>query len=174
VTPDLRFPIGDFDLEDSLQNSVRETRIESIVKLPEMLLQSLDGLDEEQLNTPYRPDGWTVRQLVHHVADSHLNAYCRFKLALTELNPTIRAYYEDKWAEMPDSELDLEPSIKIIEGVHLRWAAILQSMTNDDFERNLNHPESGAWTLEGMTALYDWHSRHHTAHITALRDRLNW
>jgi len=169
---DLRFPIGDFDLA-SVKTGVAD-HIRTIAKLPEQLKGAVDGLDQEQIDTPYRPDGWTVRQLVHHVADSHLNAYTRFKLALTEDSPTIRPYFEDKWAELADSKEPLEHSFKIIDGVHHRWAVLLGSLSEEDFQRPLLHPESGTWELSGMLALYDWHSRHHTAHITSLRQRKGW
>jgi hypothetical protein len=171
---DMRFPIGDFKLEESLLTSQRADRINTISTLPESLDRALDGLDQKQIDTRYRPEGWTIRQVVHHIADSHLNAHCRFKLALTEEVPTIRAYREDLWAELPDSGLELDSSLQIIRGVHTRWAHLLKNMSDEDFAKELNHPESGRWTLEAMTALYDWHSRHHTAHITELRKRMDW
>jgi uncharacterized damage-inducible protein DinB len=144
------------------------------VDLPKKIRQAVSDLSEEQLDTPYRPEGWTVRQVVHHVADSHLNSYCRFKLALTEDVPTIRPYYEDRWAELADSKLPIEDSLKILEGVHSRWVSFLNSLTDEDFQRKLNHPESGEWTIEKFLGLYDWHSKHHTAHITSLRERNGW
>lgn len=171
---ELRYPIGEFDLDASLAGSSREQRIETIVKLPGEIRAAVQGLGEEQLGEPYRPEGWSVRQLVHHVADSHINSYCRFKLTLTEDRPTIRAYDQDLWAELPDSGAGIESSLTLIEGLHRRWADLLNSMDGDDFERELDHPESGPWTLDAMLALYSWHSRHHTAHITSLRSRKNW
>lgn len=131
-------------------------------------------MTDEQLDTPYRPGGWTVRQTVHHVADSHLNALTRFKLALTEDVPTIRPYDEARWAELGDSSLPLDSSMQIIEGLHLHWTTLLHSMSDDDFSRKLIHPDSGEWTLGQMLGLYSWHSRHHTAHITQLRERSGW
>ncbi len=171
---DLRFPIGKFDTQPEIKPEMRGGFVKTIKDLPLMLAKAVENLDESQLETPYRDEGWTVRQTVHHVADSHLNAYIRFKLALTEDKPTIRPYAEDKWAELADSRLPLDVSFKIIEGVHTRWSHLLDSMSEADFQRKLVHPDSGEFTLEKMLALYDWHSRHHTAHITSLRERLNW
>jgi len=169
MSEDLRFPIGKFNPDFELSLNLRKSCIQTIEDLPGRLFKAVSGLDDEQLNTPYRPEGWSVKQVVHHLADSHLNSYCRFKLALTEQFPAIRGYYEDRWAELPDSKLPIESSLKIIDGLHIRWAAMLKSMSDDDFARKLNHPESGEWTLDKMLGLYDWHSKHHTAHITKLR-----
>lgn len=174
MSEDLRYPIGDFDSNVEINSETRKNFIRTIEDLPEKIRTSVDKLSDDQLDTPYRPEGWTVRQLVHHIADSHLNAYCRFKLALTEEFPTIRPYYEDRWAILADSKLPIEDSLKIIEGVHTRWAAILSSMTDEDFQRKLNHPESGEWSLEKFLALYNWHSKHHAAHITSLCERKGW
>jgi len=139
------------------------------------IAEAVSGLTDEQLDTPYREGGWTLRQTVHHVADSHINSFCRFKLALTEDDPpTIRPYYEDRWADLPDSNLPVEVSLKIIEGVHQRWTRMLKTMTDADFEREFIHPETGPWKLEKALAMYAWHSRHHTAHITSLRETNNW
>ncbi|MBX3296173.1 MAG: putative metal-dependent hydrolase [Acidobacteria bacterium] len=168
---DLRFPIGPFELNDGTS---REERIAVIRELPEKLREACAGLSPEQLDTPYRPGGWSLRQTVHHVADSHVNAYCRFKLALTETDPTIRPYHEDRWAELPDKDLEIEPSLKIIEGVHAHWTALLEAMSDEDYRRELEHPESGRWRLEDMLGLYAWHSRHHTAHLTTTRERNGW
>lgn len=168
---DPRFPIGKFDPNAA---GTREDSIQAIKDLPVNLANAVNGLDDEQLDTPYREGGWTLRQTVHHVADSHINSLCRFKLALTEENPTIRPYYEARWAELTDSSLPVDISLKIIEGIHSRWAALLESMSDEDFTRRLQHPESGEWALENMLAMYAWHSRHHTAHITRLRDRMGW
>lgn len=171
MSEDLSYPIGKFDPSDS---RTRTANIETIRSLPEELSNAVRDLDEAQLDTPYRPEGWTVRQTVHHVGDSHLNSIIRFKLALTEDNPTIRPYYEDRWAELDDSRMPLDASLKIIDGLHARWASLLASMTDADFERRLTHPETGEWTLENMLGLYAWHSRHHTAHINNLRQRNGW
>lgn len=174
MADDLRFPIGKFDSNFEMTTEMRSAFVRTISELPDSLKTSIQGLNESQLDTEYRPDGWTVRQVVHHVADSHLNSYCRFKLALTEDFPTIRAYHEDRWAELSDSKLPVEPSLKIIEGIHYRWTNLLESMSVEDFQRKINHPESGEWTLDKFLGLYDWHSKHHTAHITALRGRKGW
>ena len=174
MSEDLRFPIGKFDKNMEITPESRREFIKTISDLPENLEKAIENLNEEQLDTPYRPEGWTVRQTVHHIADSHLNSFIRFKLALTEDVPTIRPYYEDRWAELADSEMPVDVSMKIIEGIHSRWAKLLNAMSDEDFQRKLNHPESGEWTLEKMLALYDWHSKHHTAHITKLRERNNW
>ena len=157
-----------------LRTELRQKYIQTISDLHENLYEAVKNLWDEQLDTPYRPEGWTVRQVVHHIADSHLNSFCRFKLALTEDVPTIRPYYEDRWAELEDSKMPIDVSMKIIEGIHSRWTALLNSMSDEDFKRKLNHPESGEWTLDKFLGLYDWHSRHHLAHITTLAERENW
>lgn len=174
MTNDLRFPIGKFDSGREVTPELRRQFIQAIKDLPENIKNAVADLNDEQLDTPYRPEGWTVRQTVHHVADSHLNSYIRFKLALTEETPTIRPYYEDRWAELKDSEMPIDVSMKIIEGVHARWANLLDSMSDADFQRKLIHPETGDWTLEKMLGLYEWHGKHHTAHITNLRERNDW
>ena len=174
MVEDLRYPIGKFDSNIDITPEIRQQFIETIIELPKKIREAINNLSDTQLDTPYRPEGWTVRQLVHHIADSHLNSFCRFKLALTEDFPTIRPYYEDRWALLADSRLPVEDSLKIIEGVHSRWTSLLNSMTDEDFQRKLNHPESGEWTIEKFLALYDWHSRHHTAHINSLRQRNGW
>jgi uncharacterized damage-inducible protein DinB len=174
VNEDLRYPVGEFDKNIEITPEKRLEFIQTIKDLPEKLAEAVAGLSEEQLDTPYRPKGWTVRQTVHHVADSHINSLCRFKLAMTEENPTIRPYFEDRWAELADSRLPVEVSLKIIEGIHRRWVVLLESLTDEDFQKPLIHPESGAWTVDGFLALYAWHSRHHTAHITKLRERRGW
>jgi uncharacterized damage-inducible protein DinB len=175
MAEDLRFPIGEFDAHYTISVDARNWRIEAIAELPCRIAEAINGLDNSQLDSPYRPDGWSVRQTVHHVADSHMNSLTRFKLALTEdQTPTIKPYFEDRWAELDDSKLPVDVSMKIIEGTHARWTALLRSMTDDDFQKSFHHPETGNWTLEGALALYAWHSRHHTAHITSLRKRMGW
>lgn len=174
MSEDLRYPIGKFDGNIEITPEIRDRFIKTIEDLPKNLEKAVTDLNDEQLDTRYRPEGWTVRQTVHHIADSHLNSYCRFKLALTEDVPTIRPYYEERWAELADSRMPIDVSMKIIEGIHSRWAMLLNSMTDEDFKKQLKHPASGEWTLEKMLGLYDWHSRHHTAHITKLRERSNW
>jgi uncharacterized damage-inducible protein DinB len=169
---DLRYPVGKFDPS---AYSDREVNLKTISALPENLREAVAGLSDEQLDTPYRDGGWTLRQTVHHIADSHINSLCRFKLALTEDEaPTIVPYAEDRWAELADSKLPVETSLSIVDGVHQRWATLVQSMTEDDFKREFKHPETGNWTLERVLGLYAWHSLHHTAHITRTRDRNGW
>ncbi len=174
MSEDLRFPLGNFDKKIEITPESRKEFIRTISQLPVNLEKAVSDLSDEQLETPYRPEGWTVRKTVHHVADSHLNAYTRFKLALTEDVPTIRPYAEDRWANLADSQMPIDVSLKIIEGIHARWTTLLESMSEEDFQKQLNHPETGIWTLETMLALYEWHSRHHTAHITKLRERNRW
>lgn len=172
---DLSFPIGKFDLNYETTPEARQKRFETIKDLPNAVIAAVSGLTDEQLDTPYRPGGWTVRQTVHHIADSHANSLIRFKLALTEDEPpTIKPYYEDRWAKLGDNNLPVDVSLKMIEAIHTRWAALLDSMSDEDFQKSFIHPETGEWPLEGALALYDWHSRHHTAHITHLRERMNW
>ena len=169
---DLRYPVGKFDPS---AYSDRARNLATIADLPAKLREAVEGLSEEQLDTPYRDGGWTLRQTVHHLADSHINSFCRFKLALTEDEvPTIRPYYEDRWAELADSDLPVESSLAIVDGVHQRWAALLGSMSDEDFAREFKHPETGNWTLERVLGLYAWHSRHHTAHISTTRERNGW
>lgn len=174
MSEDLRFPIGKFDKSIEITAKIRQQLTHIIAELPEKINSATKSLSDAQLDTPYRPGGWTVRQTVHHIADSHLNSFIRFKLALTEDVPTIRPYFEDRWAELADSRMPIDVSIKIIEGIHARWTNLLESMSEKDFNKQLNHPDSGVWTLEKMLALYGWHSRHHTAHITNLLERNNW
>jgi hypothetical protein len=169
---DLRYPVGKYD---PVAYSSREQNIGTIANTPANVREAVDGLTDEQLDTPYRPEGWTLRQTVHHIADSHINSLCRFKLALTEdETPTIRPYAEDRWAELADSKLPVDVSLAIIDGVHTRWVELLQNMTDADYEREFKHPETGNWTLEKVLGLYAWHSRHHTAHITSTRERNGW
>ncbi len=142
---------------------------------PGYLNTTVQSLSQPQLNTPYRPGGWTVNQLVHHLADSHMNAYSRFKLALTEESPTIKPYFEAKWADLPDSELPMEISLQLIKGIHLRWVTILAHLTPDKFERNYYHPESQEYiSLKKACMMYEWHSKHHLAHIQHLIIRESW
>ena len=171
---DLRYPIGNFEANFEITPELRNSFIQTIEDLPQKLKEAVEGLSDEQLETPYRPEGWTVRQTVHHVADSHINLFIRFRLALTEDAPTIRPYNEAEWAKLPDAKMPLDVSFKIIEGVHSRLTNLLQAMTDEQFARKLIHPESGEWTIEAMLSLYDWHSKHHTAHIMRLRERKGW
>ena len=172
MNTDLSYPIGKFDLNDYAD---RAANLRTIAELPTNVNKAVDGLTEEQIDAEYRPGGWTVRQTVHHIADSHMNSQIRFKLALTEDEaPTIRPYYEDRWAELNDSKLPVDVSLKLIDAIHTRWSALLASMSDADFAKKFIHPETGEWTLDRALALYAWHSKHHTAHITRLRDRMNW
>jgi len=172
---DLRYPIGRFNAPASSMAGIRSAHIQTLRLLPERLKAAVDGLDDHQLDTPYRDGGWTVRQLVHHVADSHANSYVRFKLALTEDWPTIKPYDETAWANLADSRwLPVEVSLSLIAALHARWVALLEAMSDEDFHKGYNHPESGRQNLARALALYDWHSRHHTAHITSLRARQGW
>lgn len=175
MTEDLRYPIGNFDREYIVSPELRAERIATIAALPDAVATAVERLNETQIDTEYRPSGWTVRQTVHHIADSHSNSLSRFKLALTEDEPpTIKPYFEDRWAELADSKLPVDISLKMIEAIHTRWVALLESMSDDDFKREFIHPETGVWPLEGALALYAWHSQHHTAHIVNLRKRAAW
>jgi hypothetical protein len=172
---DLRFPTGRFQRPASLDADARARAIETIAGTPARLREAVRGLTEEQLDTPYRPGGWTVRQVIHHVPDSHVNAYVRFKLALTEDTPTIKPYDESRWAELADSKVvPIATSLTFLDVVHERWIAILHAMSASDFDRMLTHPESGRQSLDQMLALYAWHGPHHVAHVTALRARMGW
>jgi hypothetical protein len=171
---DLSYPIGRFRRVTSLTGAERQESIESIAAAPARLRAAVQGLTEEQLDTPYRPGGWTVRQVVHHVPDSHMNAYIRFKWTLTEDNPTIKTYEQGLWAELADSRGPVEGSLAMLEALHDRWVRLLRSLTSEDFSRPFNHPENGPMTLDGLLVLYDWHGRHHAAHVTGLRERMEW
>lgn len=172
---DLRYPIGRFELVHTLSPEQRGVCIEQIAAAPGHLRRAVEGLTNAQLETPYRPDGWTVRQVVHHVPDSHLNAYMRFKLALTEDAPAIKTYEEKRWAETPEARTaPIDVSLALLDALHRRWVLLLRAMGPGDFARTLRHPEWGTPSLDGMLALYAWHGRHHVAHITALRQRMPW
>jgi DinB family protein len=172
---DLRYPVGPFKFEGTLSPEQRRVFIDEIAATPEKMRAAVSGLSDEQLDTPYRPDGWTVRQVVHHVPDSHLNSYCRFKLALTEDHPTIRAYDENLWANTNDAlRAPVEISLDLLEALHRRWVLFLRSFDDKDFERTFNHPELGTVSVDKNVALYSWHGRHHVAHITSLRERNGW
>ena len=167
MTDELKYPIGKFTPPASYTNADIETWINDIKTLPGKLRQTISTLNEKQLDTPYRPGGWTIRQLVHHIADSHMNSIIRFKWALTESTPTIKAYEENDWAMLADYRLPVEPSLKILEGVHQRLVALFESFTENEWSRDFIHPETGATIhLKRNLALYAWHSKHHLAHIT--------
>ena len=169
----LRYPIGTFQKPAEITQEILHSWIADIEVLPELLRQAVAGLTEEQLLLPYRPQGWTVRQTVNHVADSHANAFIRFKLALTEDTPTIKPYEEHLWAELEDGKnASIEWSLVMLEMLHKRWVMLLKSMTTDQFERKFMHPETKHLNaLRSVTGMYSWHGKHHTAHITSLRER---
>lgn len=167
---DPRFPIGRFERKDVLNPQEREVLIDQIAEAPARLREAAARLSESQLGTPYREGGWTARQVLHHVPDSHLNAYTRFKLALTETVPTIRPYDEAAWAELADSrDTPIETSLTLLESLHIRWVSLLRSMVPADFARTLIHPDHGAMTLDNLLALYAWHGRHHAGHVASVR-----
>jgi uncharacterized damage-inducible protein DinB len=171
---DLRYPIGRFLPPAAGTPGIRAAQIETLGLLPERLRAAVNGLSDAQLDTPYRDGGWTVRQVVHHLADSHANSVIRFKLALTEDWPNVKTYDEAAWARLPDSRLPIDGSLVFIDALHSRWVALLQFMSEGDFLKGFNHPELGRQTLAASLALYEWHARHHTAHITNLRARMGW
>lgn len=172
---DLRFPVGKFSYEASPSEGQKQQLIADIAQTPASLRKAVQGLSEAQLDTPYRPEGWTVRQVVHHVPDSHLNSYVRFKLALTEDEPTIKPYEEGRWAELPDSKATpIEVSLTLLDSLHDRWVRLLRALTPEQWKRSFRHPELGSMTLEKTLALYAWHGKHHVAHITELRKRMSW
>ena len=173
---DPRYPIGKFSFEDSPSQVQRDTWLNDLASLPQELRKAIEGFSDKQLDIPYREGGWTVRQVVHHVADSHMNSYVRFKLALTEDAPTVKPYNEAAWAELVDAKtLDVETSLVLLEALHKRWTTLLKSLDTKDWARTFTHPESGREaSLERNLALYSWHGRHHTAHITALREQKDW
>ncbi len=172
---DLSYPIGKFKPESNLSSQRRAELIAQIAEAPARMRAVVHELSPQQLDTPYRPQGWTVRQVVHHVPDSHMNAYIRFKLALTEAEPTIKPYEQQLWAELADSrETPVETSLTLLECLHERWVLLLKSIADDDWQRIFRHPELGIVRLDTNLALYAWHGRHHVAHITALRERMGW
>ncbi|MGA8162400.1 MAG: bacillithiol transferase BstA [Acidobacteriaceae bacterium] len=171
---DPRYPIGRFNRSAANLND-HGSSVATLAALPEKLRSAVHGLNKAQLNTPYRDGGWTVRQLVHHVADSHMNAYVRMRLALTEDWPTIKSYDERAWADLPDARTaPVQTSLSLIEALHERWTLLLRSLNEEQWQRGYNHPENGRQTLAEAVALYDWHSRHHVAHIQELRKRMSW
>src|ERR1700757_3935263 len=172
---DPRYPIGRFVPDPAPSPETRSRHIEAITALPAQMRRAVEGLKDPQLNTPYREGGWTVRQVIHHVPDSHLNAYIRCKWAITEHNPTIKPYEEGAWAALKDSELTpIEVSLTLLESLHARWAVLLKSLSQEDFQRKFVHPDSGPRDVDWLLQLYSWHGRHHTAHITSLRERMGW
>jgi hypothetical protein len=175
-TEDLRYPVGKFQYDGDASQPARERRIGEIGAAPGHLRAAVAGLSQAQLDTPYRPGGWTVRQVVHHLPDSHLNAYTRIKLALTEDSPTIRPYEEARWAELPDARsAPVDVSLSLLDFLHQRWVLLLRQLEPADFGRRFTHPEHGRrFDLDEAIAMYAWHGRHHVAHITSLRGRMGW
>jgi uncharacterized damage-inducible protein DinB len=172
---DLRYPIGRFEWTGPSTAEDRQRWIEQIGSLPSELLSAAGGLTHEQLDTPYRDGGWTVRQVIHHVADSHMHSYLRCKLALVEDDPTIKAYDEKVWAQLPDSvTAPCEISLSLLDSLHRRWVVVWKNIADDEWSRSYRHPEHGLVSLDMTLAHYAWHGRHHTAHITGLRQRMNW
>ena len=169
---DLSFPIGKFHLPQTIAPDERQTWIGEVERLPADLAKATTGLTDAQLDTEYRPGGWTVRQVVHHLADSHMNSYARFRLALTEPSPTIKAYAEAAWAELPDAKsAPIELSLELLRGLHARWVMLLKSMSDAGFAKTFRHPERGEMRLDSALTLYAWHGRHHLAHLTGLHGR---
>jgi uncharacterized damage-inducible protein DinB len=172
---DLRYPVGKFEYQGPLSEAQKSGLIQQIADTPANLRSAIKALSETQADTAYRPGGWTVRQVVHHVPDSHLNAYVRFKLALTEDEPTIKTYEEARWAELPDTKTTpIEVSLTLLDSLHDRWVRLLRSLDPEQWKRSFRHPELGPMTLEKTLALYAWHGGHHVAHITELRKRMSW
>ncbi|HEX5970392.1 MAG TPA: bacillithiol transferase BstA [Gemmatimonadaceae bacterium] len=174
AAPDPRYPIGRADRRPVLTADERRSAIDALAAAPAGFRAAVRGLTDAQLDTPYRPGGWTVRQLVHHVADSHLNAYTRFKLGLTEDNPTIKPYDQDAWVTLADSTMPVAVSLDLLDALHARLVALLRTAPPDAFSRTIEHPENGPMTLDQMLGVYSWHGRHHAAHITTLRERMGW
>ena len=171
---DPRYPVGEFHYDGPYSEAQRRQLIAILEALPAKLREAVDGLNEKQIDTPYRDGGWTVRQTVHHIADSHMNSFIRFRLAITEDNPTIKPYKEALWAEIPDAREPVEVSLTLIDSLHRRMVVMLRAFKPADWQRTLVHPENGQMTLDRMLGIYAWHSRHHVAHITELRKRMGW
>jgi hypothetical protein len=172
---DLRYPIGKFTYDGSLSEDQKQKFLADIAQAPASLRMAVKGLSDDQLDTPYRPEGWTVRQVAHHLPDSHLNAYIRTKLALTEDEPTIKPYAEDRWARLADTQATpVEVSLALLDALHDRWIRLLRLLRPEDWKRTFRHPDLGPMSLEKNLALYAWHGRHHVAHITSLRERDGW
>jgi hypothetical protein len=172
---DPRYPIGKFAMPASVTSALRQSAIERIAETPGNIRAAVKGLSESQLETPYREGGWTIRQVVHHVPDSHVNAYVRLKLALTESAPTIKPYAEEKWAELSDSRsTPIETSLTLLESLHSRWVLLLRALKSEDFSRKLIHPDHGERNIDWLLFIYGWHGPHHTAHITELRKSKGW
>jgi hypothetical protein len=174
-SPDLCYPIGRFAPPAATDAAARAGFVAQLAVAPDLLRRAVAGMGDERLDTPYRPGGWTVRQVVHHLPDSHLNAYVRFKLALTESEPVIRTYDEKLWAGLPEARTGpAELSLDLLDALHRRWVAALRALAPDAFARTLRHPDLGPMTVDRLVALYAWHGRHPVAHVTALAAREGW
>jgi hypothetical protein len=172
---DLKYPVGRFDPKSPLPVGGRSTLIESVAAAPYRLRQAVESLSDAQLDTPYRDGGWTVRQVVHHVPESHMNAYVRMKWGLTEDRPLIKTYDENLWAQLPDVRTgEIEPSLTLLDALHKRWVILLNSMSDVDYQRTIKHPEWGEIDLQTLLKQYEWHGRHHLGHVTGLRERSGW
>lgn len=171
---DPRYPIGKFEVPAPITPQKRQQAMDEIASTPAKMRAAVKGLNDAQLDTPYREGGWTVRQVVHHVPDSHMNALIRLKLALTEENPTIKPYNETAWAQLADAKMPLEASLTLLDSVHARWDRVWRSLQPGDFARKLVHPDHGERTIDWLLFDYEWHGRHHTAHITELRKQKGW
>ena len=175
MSNNLQYPVGKFEITPGTTHEQRRALIESIAQTPARLRTAIANLSTNQLDEPYRPNGWTVRQVVHHLSDSHLNGYTRFKLGLTEAEPTIKPYDENRWAMLEDGRsADPEVSLALLDALHKRWVLVLSSVKPEDFTRRINHPESGILSLDALLQGYEWHGRHHVAHITSLREKKGW
>lgn len=175
MSDDLRYPIGQFSFDPASAATARDGWIRDLEDLPAEVERAVASLNDQQLDTPYRPGGWSVRQVVHHLADSHMVAYIRIRLGLTEDSPALKGYDEKLFAELSDaSTAPVDLSIAILKGAQARWARLLRSLTPEGFQRTMMHPVSGAGTIEKYTALYAWHGKHHVAQIQALRKRSGW
>lgn len=170
----LKYPIGPYEPVQELEANRISEWIEEISSLPVRLKKEVAHLDEGKLDTPYRKGGWTIRQVTHHLADSHMNGYMRTKLALTEENPRIKTYDQDLWAGLPDVNLPVSVSLDILDGIHNRWTAVLETLSGADLSRTIDHPESGELVLFNLVGMYAWHGNHHLEHITNLKSRENW
>jgi hypothetical protein len=171
---DLKYPVGKYQLPQTITREDRRTWLDEIATAPRHLRAAVARLSESQLDTPYRPGGWTVRQVVHHVPDSHMHCFIRIKFALTEAQPTIKPYDEALWAELPDTKAPIEMSLGLLDALHARWMSLVEPLTEAQWKRTFLHPELGARDLEQTMSLYAWHGRHHVAHITRLRDSMGW
>ena len=171
---DPRYPVGDYTPPQEVTPALREQAIATIAELPAKLRAAVKGLNDQQLDTPYREGGWTVRQVVHHVPESHMNAYVRLKLALTENEPTIKPYDETLWSKLPDAQSPIAVSLDLLDSLHQRWVQVWSGVKPEDFARTFRHPDHGVRTVDWLLFLYAWHGRHHTAHITELRKQKSW